>query len=191
MITGLLLLWNQTLVQAAEEQAGEEPGLFSGGIWTSIWTLLVFIILIAILKKVAWGPLLDALRKREDRIRMDISAAREEREKAEQYMADLKNQLAQAQVKAQELLTEAGAESEKIREKIIAQAYNDAMETVRDARLQIEQAKQQAMKEIYDQTVNVARELAEKILQREVNPEDHRLLIQQGLKEIDVREGKN
>jgi F-type H+-transporting ATPase subunit b len=189
ILAGSLVLAAQSWAQAAEEHAAEEPGLFAGGIWTSIWTIVVFFALILTLGKFAWKPLLEALKKREDRIRTDINDARKEREEAQQFATDLKKQLADAQGKAQELLTEANTESEKIREKIIAQAYNDAMETVRDARLQIEQAKKQAMKDLYDQTVNIARDISEKILQREINPEDHRLLIEQGLKEIDVREG--
>ncbi len=190
ILTAGLVLYAPSWAHGAEEHAAEEtPGLFAGGIWTSVWTLIVFFVLIWALGKFVWRPLLEALKKREDRIRQDLNMAREERESAKQLADDLKKQLDDAHATAQELLKETNAESDKIREKIIAQAYNDAMETVRDARLQIEQAKQQAMKELYDETVNIARDLSEKILQREVNPEDHRLIIEQGLKEIDVREG--
>jgi F-type H+-transporting ATPase subunit b len=190
--TGMIVMVFQAVACAAEtESAAEEPGLFSGGLWTSFWTLVVFLVLLFVLSKAAWKPLLAALKKREDRIRDDITSAKQQREESEKTLEDLKRQLAEADAKARELMSQTQAESERIREQILAQTQADAAETLKDARLQLEHAKRQAMKELYAETVALAGQLAGKILQREVNAEDHRLLIEQGLKELDVNDSKN
>ena len=190
-LTGLAVAAFQTAAWAGESEGAEEtPGLFSGGLWTSFWTLVVFFVLLIVLGKVAWKPLVAALKKREDRIRDDLTSARQNREETEKKLAELKQQLADADMKARELISQTMAESESIRERIIAGAQAEVTETLKDARIQLEHAKRQAMKELYAETVSLAGQLAGKILQREVNAEDHRQLIEQGLKELDVNESK-
>jgi F-type H+-transporting ATPase subunit b len=192
ILTGLAVIGCQSvaMAQVEAEHAAEEPGLFAGGLWTSFWTLVVFVILLIALSKFAWKPLLAALKKREDSIRDDLASAKRDREDAEKSLLDLKQQLTEAEAKAQAFLKQSTIDSEKIRDAIIAQAQAEVTETLKDARLQLVQAKHQAMKELYAQTVELAGGLAGKILQREVNEEDHRILIEQGLHELDLNEGE-
>lgn len=185
---GLTLMTVNTVCLGAAEEAGEaHPSVFGGTIWTSIWTLVIFILLIAVLGKFAWKPLLHALKNREDRIRNDLQTAKDERQAAEKLLADYKQQLAKAQAEAQELIKKSAAEAEHAKEQILAHGQEQARHAVEQAKQQIEQAKNQTIKELYAKSAELAGELAAKILQREVNSEDHRVLIQQGLDELNKR----
>jgi F-type H+-transporting ATPase subunit b len=164
-----------------------EPSVFGGTIWTSIWTLTIFILLLLILKRFAWKPLLHGLKNREDRIRNDLQSAKDERVTAEKLVAEYKLQLSKAQAEAQEMIQKSVLEAEKAKEQIIAHGHEQNKHAIEQAKQSIEQAKQQALKELYAKSAEVASELAAKILQRDVNSEDHRVLIQQGLDELNKR----
>ncbi len=175
------------ICRAAHEQVGaeaESPSLFGGSMWTSLLTLIIFFLLLVILGKYAWKPLLDALNQREERIRSDLHRAKMERQEAEKILADLKQQLSGAQMQVEEMLKKSAVDAEHQREAILSQAQEQAKNTLDQAKVQIEQAKQEAVKDIYAKSVEIAGSLAAKILQREVNSEDHRVLIQQGLNEL-------
>jgi len=138
-----------------------------------------------VLGKYAWKPILQALKNREDRIRGDIEAAKAERTEAEKLLAEYKQQLAAAQAQTQELLHKASVEAEHTREQILAHGQEQARNLVEQARQQIENAKVQALRDLYAKSAELAGDLASKILQREVNSEDHRVLIQQGLEKLE------
>ena len=193
ILTGLMVFCCQSVavgeaVTESEHLAEETSGLFAGGMWTAFWSLLVFIVLLIALGKFAWKPLLAALKKREDSIRDDLSSAKLKRTEAEKSLEDLKRQLAAVDEKSKAILKESKEEADKIREMIIAQAQAEVTETLQDARVQLDQAKREAMKELYAESVSLAGELAAKILRREVNNEDHRLLIEDGLNELNSEE---
>ncbi len=185
---GLILVNACTVCLGSGGEAAEaEPSVFGGSIATSIFTLVIFILLLIILGKYAWKPLLHALKNREDRIRHDIEAAKTERLEAEKLLTEYKQQLAQAQADAQEVIKKSSIEAEHMKEQILAHGQEQAKHAIDQARQQIEQAKNQAVKELFAKSAELAGELAAKILQREVNSEDHRVLIQQGLDDLNKR----
>lgn len=182
IVAGVASLVAAGVCAAAEGHGGdEEISLFSGGMVTSFFTVLIFVLLLVVLGKYAWGPLLNGLKNREDRIRNDLQSARTERQEAERLLAEYKTQLAKAQAEAEEMFKKTAAEAERSREKILAQGQEQAKNLVEQARQQIDQAKHQALKDLVAQSADLAGDLAAKILGREVNAEDHRVLIQQGL----------
>ncbi|MFA5863696.1 MAG: F0F1 ATP synthase subunit B [Phycisphaerae bacterium] len=183
--TGLILANACAVCLGTPGEAAEaEPSVFGGTIWASIWTLVIFILLLIVLGKFAWKPLLSALKNREDQIRRDIDSAKAQNLEAEKLLARYQDQLAGAQAQAMEVIKKSAVEAEHVRDQILAHGQEQARHAIEQAKDQIEQAKIQALKELYSKSAKIAGDLAAKILQREVNSEDHRVLIQHGLDEL-------
>jgi len=183
ILTGLTLLVSGTrlcLASGGEEQ----PSLFSGDIGNALWTTIIFLLLLLILKRYAWGPMLEALRRREQFIAETIESARKQREEAEHLLQQYREQLEKAQSEAQSIIEQSRRRAEEIRQRLHEQARVEAERMLREARQEIETAKENALRELYDAAADLAVGLAGKILKRELSAEDHRRLIEESLSEL-------
>jgi len=154
------------------------------GIITGTVTIVIFVILVAVLGKYAWGPILAGLRAREEKIRKDIAEAEATRARAEATLREYNQQLASAEQKVREMLNKAAIDAENIANQIRAHAQRDAEEMKERALKDIEAAREQALSEIYAQTADLATRVAEKILRRNLNADDQRDLVNQSLQEL-------
>ena len=150
-----------------------------------IWVLAIFLVVVIILYKSAWKNVLAGLKAREERIRKDIADAEATRAKAEKTLAQYNAQLATAEQKVRDLLTQAGIDAEKIATNVRMKAQQDAEEAKDRATKEIESAKRLALTEIYEQTANLATSVAEKIIRRSLNAQDQRDLVAQSLEQME------
>ncbi len=157
---------------------------------SAVWVLVLFLILLAILYKTAWKSVLDGLKGREQRIRNDIAAAEAARLKAEAMLKEYNAQLAAAETRAQEVISRATADGERLAAQIRTHAQQEAEESRERALRDIEAARTQAVAEIYEQAATLATSIAEKILRRNLNADDQRDLVAQSLEQIQ-QVGKN
>jgi F-type H+-transporting ATPase subunit b len=168
--------------------AHKEPELIpSAGplqIVTSITTLLIFIGLLIILSKYAWGPIVGGLKAREDKIRKDIKDAEEARLRADKTLKDYQAQLATAEGKVRDLISKAMTDAQSLATSIRMNAQQEAEEAKERAAKDIEAAKNQALAEIYDQAANLATNVAEKILRRNLNADDQRDLVRNSIEQL-------
>ena len=102
-----------------------------------IWTIVTFVCLVLLLSKVAWKPLIQALKDREEGIRKAIDDATGARQTAEQLKAQLEQQLAQGQSKVQDLLKQAELDAQKVRERLTKQAEEEAHRLSEQSRRQL------------------------------------------------------
>ena len=151
---------------------------------TTLTTLVVFIGLVAILGKYAWGPISGGLKAREDKIRKDIRDAEEARLKSQQTLKEYQAQLATAEKQVRDLIAKASNDAHQIATNIKMHAQQEAEESKERAAREIEGAKNQALSEIYDQAAMLATTVAEKILRRNLNVDDQRALVQQSLEQL-------
>jgi F-type H+-transporting ATPase subunit b len=161
-----------------------DPQLMDINIESAIWVLGIFLVVVIILYRTAWKHVLAGLKAREDRIRKDITDAEAARAKAEQTLAQYNAQLATAEQKVRDLLTQAGVDAEKIATNVRMKAQQDAEEAKERATKEIEAAKRAALTEIYEQTADLATAVAEKIIRRNLNAQDQRDLVSQSLDEM-------
>ena len=154
------------------------------GIITGVATIVIFILLVAVLGKYAWGPNLAGLKAREEKIRKDIAAAEEARARAEATLRQYNDQLATAEQKVRDLLTKATADAEKLAGSIRTRGQQEAEEIKERAMRDIDAAREQALSEIYQQTADLATRVAEKILRRNLNADDQRGLVNESLQEL-------
>jgi F-type H+-transporting ATPase subunit b len=151
---------------------------------SAFWILGIFLVLVIILYKTAWKHVLAGLKAREERIRGDIAAAEAARAKAEASLKEFNAQLASAEEKAKNLLAQAALDAEKIAAGIRLRSQQEVEEHKERANAEIEASKRQALSEIYDQAVNLSTSIAEKIVRRNLNPDDQRDLVKQSLDQL-------
>jgi F-type H+-transporting ATPase subunit b len=161
-----------------------EGGLVDFDFASAFWILLIFLTLVFLLKKFAWGNVLAGLTAREMRIRQAIADADAARAKGEAALVEYNKQLSSAQAQVRQLLSDAAIEAEKIAAGIKMHAQQEAEEAKERAMKEIESSKQQALTEIYEQTAALATSVAEKILRRNLNADDQRDLVQRSLDEL-------
>jgi F-type H+-transporting ATPase subunit b len=185
-VTSLALAAHPLVARAAESAAGgaEKPGLLDFDPVSIAWVLIIFIILLVILYRTAWKNVLAGLTARERRIRNDITQAEEARRKAEETLAKYNKQLADTQASVRDLLDKARLDAQQIANGVRVRAQQDAQGIHEKAEQDIERAKKDAIAQIYDQAAMLATNVAEKILRRNLNPDDQRDLVTRSLDQL-------
>ena len=150
-----------------------------------IWTLLAFLVVLFILKKFAWKPILASLKERENTIADSLATA--ERVKAEMSQLKSENEalLAKAREERAQLLKEARDTKERIISEAKEQAKIEANKIVIDAQAAIQQQKMAALTDVKNQVGTLVIEVAEKVLRRELgNKSEQESYIKQLAEEV-------
>ena len=168
-------------------QGGEGGGgLYDINTGLSFWTLVVFAILVLILGKYAWGPILAAVDAREKGIQTALDEAAERNQEAEKLLANYKENLADARRQANELLAEGKAAGESIRMEIEEKARGEAQSIIERARAEIERERDAAIAEIRRESVDLALAAATRLMQENLDQEKDRVLVERYLTEMDA-----
>ncbi|MBA64934.1 MAG: ATP synthase F0 subunit B [Candidatus Marinimicrobia bacterium] len=154
-----------------------DPGLF-------IWTIITFLILLSVLAKFAWRPLLQALKDREDDIRSSLEDAEKARHELERLNDESEKIIAKARLEAQDIRSDAKVSAEKIKADLRNQAEKDAKKLKDDAQAQIEVEKDKAISEIRQEVVSLTMSVAEKVIGKNLSSEDNQKLIEKSIKNL-------
>ncbi|MBL0922143.1 MAG: F0F1 ATP synthase subunit B [Phycisphaerales bacterium] len=174
----------------ADEHAGaanSNPMTFEPAAF--IAALVAFGIAAFILHKFVWPKILKGLQDRENKMRAEIEAAEQARRQAAEALKQYEKSLAEARAEAQAMLEKTKGEQQKLAAELKAKADVELAALRERATRDIEAAKREAINEIYGQATAIASELAAKILQREIRPDDHRRLIEQSLGQLETVKG--
>lgn len=151
---------------------------------TAITTLVVFVLLLLILGRFAWGPILRGLNDREARIKKDLADAENARKAAEARLAEYQKQLADAEAKVRDLFAKATTDAEAAGTRIRMQAQSES-EAIKDrATKEIEESKTRAIAQLHTESANLATIIAGKILRRNITESDQSELIRSSLAEL-------
>jgi F-type H+-transporting ATPase subunit b len=162
-----------------QQRAAEDPTEVSLDLAT--FTFVVFLLVLAILWKFAWGPISEALERREHSIAEHIAAAERSHEEAKQLLAQHEAKLAGAAAEVRELIEEARRDAEVTRQQILAEAKAGADAERQRAVRDIESATDSALKSLAERSATLAVELAGKIVQTKLSSDEHNRLIQEAL----------
>lgn len=178
-----------TNTHVTSEQGGEanDDALLKGpseSLITALTTLVIFVVLVSVLGKAAWGPIVKGLAAREAKIRGDITAAEAARKQAEQALADYNAKIANAQEQIRTMLSNAAADGEKLATSIRMKAQSEAEEIKERATKDIDAAREAALREIYEKTAELSTSIAEKIIRRNLNANDQQELVRQSLEQL-------
>jgi F-type H+-transporting ATPase subunit b len=160
-----------------------EPGLI-------IWTLVSFFILLILLKKVAFPPILKGMKKREETIKQQLEEAQKTKKEAENLLGDYKRQLAEARSEAQKIINEGKSLGENMRKEIVQKAQEESNQIVKRAQEEIELQKQKAILELQEKIADLSIMAATKIINKSLNTEDNRRLVEEYVSKVGDLYGK-
>jgi F-type H+-transporting ATPase subunit b len=159
-----------------------DPGLF-------IWTILTFLILLTLLAKFAWRPLLQALDARQELIRKSLDDAQQAKLELERLNRESAEILRTARVEADAIVSRSRSDAERLREEIKQKARAEADTIVRGAERQIQLETQRALQQIRHEAVDLSVQIASKLIRRNLSREDNERLIDEALREVQGHRG--
>ena len=200
---GLLLIsskwsWAENPGKAAEGQTsdkqeshGKDGGdhkpddVFGKALDLSIWTIAVFLVLLFVLGKYAWKPMLQGLEQREHSIQSAMEEAKKAKEEAQALRTQLAEDAAKAQDKVREVIDQARRDAEKVSADLLAKAKTEIQGERERFRRDVDTARDQAVKEIWGQAAQLATLISSKAIRRQLTPDDHRRLVDEAIAELD------
>ena len=157
-----------------------DPGLF-------IWTIVTFLVLLTLLAKFAWNPLLQALETRQNAIRKSLDEAQQAKVEMERLIVESGHIIQRARVDAEAIVSQSRVDGDRLREEIRAKARTEADHIVKNAERQIQLETSRALEQIRREAVDLSVMIASKIIQRNLSTQDNERLIDEALKQVENR----
>ncbi|MEM7165212.1 MAG: F0F1 ATP synthase subunit B [Planctomycetota bacterium] len=168
---------------------GEQAGLMDPNLVTFLASCAIFTVVLIALWKLAWGPLIKALDDRERKIRESLEAADRAAEESKKAAVEHERVLAEARKEATSIVEEGKRDATVVKDGIVADARAEA-EAIRSRTLaDIERAKNNAVYEIHDRAVELSYAIAEKVIAKSLNKDDHDSLVKETIQRYDRMEG--
>ena len=160
---------------------GASAGFNEGDI---IFQLAMFILLLILLKKFAWGPLMGVMKEREEFVANEIENAEKSRKDAAALLEEQRSLLKEARVEAQQLIENAKKQGEIQREEIMVAARSEAGRLKESAKQEIDQQKNQAVAAIKEQVASLSVLIATKVIEKELTEKDQEKFIHDYIQEV-------
>ena len=154
-----------------------DPGLF-------IWTILTFLVLLTLLAKFAWKPLLQALAVREETIRRSLADAEKARQELERLNQESESIIRQARVEAESIISSTRADAERLRGELREKARGEAEGLIKNAERQIQLETARAIEQIRHEAADLSVAIASKLIQKNITREDNERLIDDALRQL-------
>jgi len=154
-----------------------EPGLM-------IWTIVVFLITLVVLRKIAWGPLLKSLDEREQRIQDAVSQAEKANAEAAAAIAKAREESTAALRKSEETLKQARLDAQQMREKMIEEAKAESQKVVDQGIKRVETEQRAALQQIRREAAELAVQAAAKLIRSSLNEGEQRRIVEDFLRDV-------
>jgi F-type H+-transporting ATPase subunit b len=149
-----------------------------------IWTFIIFLLLLLILGKTAWKPLLASLKTRENAIADALTRAEQARADAERLIAENKLERAKAEAEVQVALKEGRAYAEQMRRDLVEKAKGEADRMLSQARAEIGRDTQKALVQLRNEVADLAIIATSKLLDENMNEERHRRVVSKMIEDL-------
>jgi F-type H+-transporting ATPase subunit b len=149
-----------------------------------LWAMVVFLLLLLVLGRYAWKPMLEGLQKREETIRGSVEEAKRTRDEMEQMRTKFKTEMDQAYAKIPQLMDDARRDAQKMAEEMRAKAVADIQAERQRLRHELEVARDQALSELWTQAAQLATLISAKAIGRSLTEDDHSRLLDEALEEM-------
>ncbi|MGD0552667.1 MAG: ATP synthase F0 subunit B [Sedimentisphaerales bacterium] len=173
----LVLSASACALASGGEAAAEEQGIFSGTFADSLWTLIAFVLLLVILTKVAWKPLVKQLQARQDYIKQQIDAADTSRKNAEVLLDQYKQQ-------GIEIVNKLTSQAQLLEKEMIGKAGDEIAQMKRRAQADIEYARIAASQQMWQEAEDMLLALSGEIVGRAVTHEDNLRLLYESIEKL-------
>lgn len=154
-----------------------DPGLL-------LWTIITFLVLLLILWKAAWKPIVEALDARAEKVRGDIEAAEKNRLETERLLAQHRELMGKSKEEAAQIIAEGRSDAEALKNSILEKANAEAKDVIERAKREISMAKDKALSELKSDVVVLSTEIASKVIAKNLNPDDQKAFIEEALTKI-------
>ncbi|MHC4563874.1 MAG: F0F1 ATP synthase subunit B [Planctomycetota bacterium] len=172
------------LATTARAMAASADALDLGDAGQAIAALAVFGVLLFVLGKWAWKPIVAQLRDREEEIAATLARSEQRETEAQDLLKHYRSRLDRAETEADALVAQAREQAESAGEDIVETARQEARGAAEEARRDIARAKQDAMAEMQQETARLAADLAGRVLNKQLDEAEHRRLLSDSLQEI-------
>jgi F-type H+-transporting ATPase subunit b len=174
----------KTDVELKHEGEAVKHDLFGWAMDLGVWTLVIFLVLLFVLGKFAWKPMMQGLEHRERAIHSALHEAQQARDEAAQLRTQFEEQLRKADDRARMVLDEARRAAERSTAEMTAEAQKKIQ--AEHERLQREMTREyeQARRDIQTQVAQLATLIASKVIRRQIGHDDHRQLVDEAVNEL-------
>ena len=180
-------VWAAGVAQAADTNGEEKVGvnIFNVQEWPlGLWTVVVFLALLLVLRKYAWGPMLEGLQRREKNIHETIEEAQRARQEAQRLRSELQAEMDRAAERVRDLMDQARRDAQHATDDMLGKARVEIQKERERLHRDIRMARDQALQEIWGQTAQLATLISAKAIRRQLNSDDHRRLIDEAITEL-------
>lgn len=149
-----------------------------------IYSILAFLILVFVLGRFAYPPILDMLKKREETIRTSIDEAEKTRAEAARLLDEYKAQIAQARKEAQDMIEQGKKVGENVRTEITTKANEEARQIIERAQSEIEREKERALSDLQAKVADLTILATSKVIQKSLDEKSQRKLVEDAIAEV-------
>jgi F-type H+-transporting ATPase subunit b len=167
-----------------EKQKEHKDDFFKGIVDLSIWTIVVFLVLLFVLGKFAWPMMMEGLEKREKAVASALEKAQHAQMEAERLKSELDLEYKQAHDKIRAMMDEARKAAQQNKEEMVAAGKAEIKEEKDRARRELETAHDQALQDLWKQSSQLATLISAKAIRRQLSEDDHRRLVDEALAEL-------
>ncbi len=162
----------------------KEPDIFERALDLTIWTIVVFLILLFVLGRYAWKPMLAGLQQREHNIHAAQEEAKKDREEAQRLRDELQKKMDAAAAEVRELFDKARREAQTAADEMTAKARADIQAERDRLRRELDTAGDQVLQSILNRVGQMVTLASSKVIRRELTGDDHRRLVDEALKDL-------
>ncbi len=148
------------------------------------WTAITFIILVIVLKRVAWKPILTALDNREKEIADSLNKAEQAKNDAQKILEENQASLAKAEEASKKIIDESRDFADNLKNQMISDSKEQAQKIIEDASVEIDRKKNAAFEELKNQIADISIKAAEKIMKENIDSEKNKKIVDKYLTEI-------
>ena len=152
-----------------------------------LWTIITFLVVVLILRAVAWKPLLAALNGREEKIRSSLQHAEQAQQEAQRLLEANRRQLALAEEQSQRIIREGRTLGERLKAEIMEKANASSRHMIDQAKEEIKREKESALVQLRGEVANLAIMAAGKILDANLDTAKQRQLVDAAIKDLNKR----
>lgn len=186
---GLPTLTASAALLAAPSVALAESMPYPGDLGQAMAALLIFLLLVVVLGKWAWRPVVAQLRHREEDLAETLEEARKREAKADEIMAEYQEQIDNIEAEADRILAAARRKADSQREEVVAEAREEARQAIQRATEEIASARREALRSLQAETADLAADLAEQFLREKLTQDDHAFLVDAAAEQVSRKAG--
>jgi F-type H+-transporting ATPase subunit b len=183
LLRSLALLATSPVALLAQEGEATRP-FMKPDTGLMIWTLVIFVVLMFVLSRFAFGPLTKAVRAREQSLQEAIDAAKRDRDEAAKLLADHQAKIEASRDEAQKIIVEGRSVAEKMRADMLEQTRREQQDVLERARREIGNEKIKAIAELRREAVDLALAGASKVIEQNLESAKNRQLVESYLSSL-------